>query len=187
MKKLIAFILITAIAAIAVVADNTISRKDVSIYMRSGNWNTGDRYSTVPVLVGGKVTCPYVGSIFADPYGDGECPAVNVYHLVRVAETKKGLDCYYDYTVGGDYMFAAYRQEECPDILAAFDGLQFFRGVYFDSLDDYRLYYRDSLLTQTFDGEFESYPVVKRQIRYRRINMRNGRRARSVSFGKRSE
>ena len=183
MKKLLTIMLVFAVSAMAVVFDNVIDRNEVRIYMRSGNWNTGDRYNTMPVVVNGKVTCPYVGSIFADPFKDGKCPAVNVYHLVRVARGKKALDCYYDYTLGNDFMFSVYNQHSCPDILAAYDGLQFFKGVYFDSVDNFKLYYPDSLLTQTFIGDFDMYPRVQEQMRYRRINMRKDKKNRVVTFG----
>ena len=184
MKKLITILLAFAISVMAYVADNTMSSKELRIYMRSGNWNTGDRYTTVPVIVNGKVTCPYVGSIFADPLEDGRCPAVNVYHLVHVTREKKGLSCFYDYTVGGGYMFVFYKQQHCPDILASFDGMQLFREVYFDDVDDYRLYYQDTLLVQSFEGDFDDYPRVKEQIRYRRIHMRKDKRnIKPIVFG----
>lgn len=183
MKRVLFLIIAFAITASAVVFNSTVNKKDVHIYMRSGNWNTGDRYSTMPVIVNGKVTCPYVGSIFTDPYDDGKCPDVNIYHLVRVAQTKKGLDCYYDYTVGMDYMISIYNQKSCPDVLAAYDGLDFFRGVYFDAIDNYKLYYPEKLLAQSFDGDFDAYPRVKEQIRYRRINMRKDKKNQHITFG----
>lgn len=183
MKKLLLIILAFAMSTVAVVFDSTVDRKDMRIYLRSGNWNTGDRYSTMPVIVNGKVTCPYVGSIFTEPDKDGKCPTVTVYHLVRIAVSKKGLDCYYDYTVGHDFMFALYGQQSCADILAAYDGLNFFRGVYFDSVDNFKLYYPDSLLVQTFEGDFDKYPRVKEQIQYRRINMRKDKKNQVITFG----
>lgn len=183
MKKLLILMLVFAVSAMAVSFDNIIDRKEVRIYMRSGNWNTGDRYTTMPVIVDGKLTCPYVGSIFSEPYKDGTCPAVNVYHLVRIARTKKGLDCYYDYTIGKDFMFSVYNQQNCPDILAAYDGLNFFRGVYFDSVDSFKLYYTEELLKQTFEGDFDLFPKVQEQIRYRRINMRKDKKNQVITFG----
>lgn len=183
MKKLLLIMLVFAVSAMAVSFDNIIDRKEVRIYMRSGNWNTGDRYTTMPVIVDGKLTCPYVGSIFSEPYKDGTCPAVNVYHLVRIARAKKGLDCYYDYTIGKDFMFSVYNQQNCPDILAAYDGLNFFRGVYFDSVDSFKLYYPEELLTQTFEGDFDLFPKVQEQIRYRRINMRKDKKNQVITFG----
>ena len=184
MKKLFFLILVFSIAAIAVVTDKTVDRRFLQIYLRSGNWNTGDRYTTTPVIVNGKVTCPYVGSIFAEPYDEFNCPVVNIYHLVLVRSAENGLTCYYDYTVGGSYMIILSNQKNCPDILAAYDGMKFFKGVYFDSVDDYRLYYRDTLLTQTFEGDFTKYPKVQEQIRYRRIHMSKDIKKREViKFG----
>jgi hypothetical protein len=80
-------------------------------------------------------------------------------------------------------MFSVYNQHSCPDILAAYDGLQFFKGVYFDSVDNFKLYYPDSLLTQTFIGDFDMFPKVQEQIRYRRINMRKDKKNKVITFG----
>ncbi len=183
MNRVVLLIIMLFMAVSSAVFNSTISRKAVRIYMRSGQWNTGDRYSTMPVIVNGRVTCPYVGSIFADPYEDGKCPDVNVYHLVRVVSSSGGLDCYYDYTVGMSYMFTVSGQSQCPDVLAAYDGLNFFRGVYFDSVDDFKFYYPDSLLVQKFEGDFDRYPKVLEQIRYRKLHMRKDKKRQVIKFG----
>lgn len=183
MKKTLILLLLAAVASFAEVGDTHISRKSVRIYLKSGNWNTGDHYTTVPVIVDGKITCPYVGSIFADTTEYGTCPSVNVYHLVRVAQSRNWLDCYYDYTVGKDFMFAIYAQAECPDILAAYDGLEFFRKVYFDNVDRHTIYYRDSILAQSFEGDLDQFPRVKDQIKYRRIHMRKDKSRQIIRFG----
>lgn len=188
MQKLLIIILATAIFGVAEVADNTLRREDLHLYMRSGTWNTGDHLSTVVTIKDGKKTCAYVGSIYSDPYKDGSCPEVNVYHLVRVARGKRGLDCYYDYTTGMAHMFNLPNQQNCPDILASYNGMQFFKEVFFDEVDRHEIYYFDErtksmLMRQSFEGDFDLYPKVQKQIEYRKKYMKTPAKDRVIRFG----
>lgn len=188
MKKLILFILVASIFGVAEVADNTLRKEDLQVYMRSGTWNTGDHLSTIVTIKDGKRTCAYVGSIYSDPLKEGGCPDVNVYHLVRVAKGRKGLDCYYDYTIGMDFMFNLPNQQNCPDILASYNGFQFFKEVFFDEVDRHDIYYfdentRDKIMHQSFEGDLDLYPKVMEQIKYRRKYMRKPAKERVIRFG----
>ena len=188
MKKLILFILVASIFGVAEVADNTLRKEDLQVYMRSGTWNTGDHLSTIVTIKDGKRTCAYVGSIYSDPLKEGGCPDVNVYHLVRVVKGRKGLDCYYDYTIGMDFMFNLPNQQNCPDILASYNGFQFFKEVFFDEVDRHDIYYfddntRDKIMHQSFEGDLDLYPKVLEQIKYRRKYMRKPAKERVIRFG----
>jgi len=182
MKKLALLLMTLAVFACAYTQGNTFTKKDIKIYMRSGDWNTGDHMTTYPVIVNGEVMCTYEGSIKTGMNQDGSCPEVNVYHLVRIARNKKNLDCFYDYTIGGDFMFVVLNQMNCPDIVAAYNGMNFFQEVYFDTLDSHTFYY-DKLLKQTFEGDFDVFPKVKEQIRYRRVHMRKNKANQVITFG----
>lgn len=188
MKKLLLFILATAIFGVAEVTDNTLRREDLTLYMRSGTWNTGNHMSTLVTIKNGKKTCAYVGSIYSEPYKDGTCPDVNVYHLVRVARDKRGLSCYYDFTTGMDYMFTVNYQQNCPDILASYNGMQFFKEVFFDEVDRHEIYYFDEstkamIMRQSFEGDFDLYPKVQKQIEYRKKYMKTPAKDRVIRFG----
>jgi hypothetical protein len=141
------------------------STKNGVRYLRSGNKNTGDRHTTYPIINDGKATCSKVGNVTVSPDEYGNCPMVMVYHLVNVTRGERGLLCSYDYIVGGGYMFTLLDQRECPDVIASYEGMAFFKGVYLDSVDTFKMY--NHTMTTSFDGDFTGYPKVERQIRYR--------------------
>ena len=74
-------------------------------------------------------------------------------------------------------------EKECPDILVSYSGMNFFAAVYFDELDDYRLYfYGMDVPKQFFVGDFDRFPLVQSQIRYRRKHMQKDKSRNEIVF-----
>ena len=74
-------------------------------------------------------------------------------------------------------------QKECPDILVSYGGMNFFAAVYFDELDDYRLYYFDmEVPKQVFQGDLEKFPKVQSQIQYRQKYMKKDKSKNEIVF-----
>ena len=170
----------------AVVIKPPFTNKDVQIYLQnSTKTSTVAEITTMPMVVNGKYKCPYIGSVYGPMEKDFVCADAFVYHLVRVAaNNKKSLDCYYDYDqLSGGHPVTALNQKECPDILVSYGGMNFFAAVYFDELDDYRLYYFGmDVPKQVFQGDLERFPKVQSQIQYRQKHMKKDKSKNEIVF-----
>ena len=184
--KLLTIVFLLAASIWAVVIKPPFSNKDVLFYLEnSTRTSTVAVLSTMPMVVDGKYKCPYIGSVYGPMEKDFACADAFVYHLVRVsANNKKTLDCYYDYDqLSGGHPVSAPNQKECPDILVSYAGMNFFAAVYFDELDDYRLYYYDmDIPKQVFQGDFEKFPKVQSQILYRQKRMQKDKSKKEIVF-----
>lgn len=126
---------------------------------------------TLPVLVDGRPTCAYLGSIATPPDSDLTCPQVAIYHLVRISGNRGKLSCYYDYNRDYSYVLSISRVDGCPDILASYSGFRFFDAVNFDAVDDHRLYYVGTEIPrQSIDWSLSDDYRVRDQVLYRRLN-----------------
>lgn len=170
----------------AVVVKPPFSKKDILVYLKSSTkTSTAVSIKTMPMVVDGKYKCPYIGSVYGPMEKDFVCADAYVYHLVRVAtNNKKSLDCYYDYNqLSGGHTISVLQQKECPDILVSYAGFEFFASVYFDKIDDYRLYfYGMDVPKQVFQGDLNQFPKVQSQIRYRRIHMSKEKAKNEIVF-----
>ncbi|WP_097020495.1 hypothetical protein [Fibrobacter sp. UWB16] len=175
MVKFFALVLFMEAMSWAVVVKPPFSKKDILVNILSpSNTSTSKVLSTMPIVIDGRYMCPYIGSVYGPMEKDFVCADAYVYHLVRVAaNTKKSLDCYYDYNLlSGDHTLSVLQQKECPDILVSYAGYKFLAAVYFDEIDDYRLYFFDmDVPKQVFQGDLDNFPKVQSQIRYRRTHM----------------
>ena len=139
MAKFFALVLFMETISWAVVVKPPFSKKDILVNILSpSNTSTSKVLSTMPIVIDGRYMCPYIGSVYGPMEKDFICADAYVYHLVRVAaNTKKSLDCYYDYNLlSGDHTVSVPQQRECPDILVSYAGYKFFAAVYFDEIDD---------------------------------------------------
>ena len=184
--KILTIIFLLAIPLWAVVIKPPFSKKDVQIYLQtSAATSTTTPIRTIPMVVNGKYKCPYIGSVYGPMDENFTCADAFVYHLVRVAaNNKRALDCYYDYNqLSGGHPVTALNQKECPDILVSYGGMNFFAAVYFDELDDYRLYYFDmDVPKQVFQGDLEKFPKVQSQIQYRQKHMKKDKSKNEIVF-----
>ena len=61
--------------------------------------------------------------------------------------------------------------------------MNFFAAVYFDELDNYRLYYFDmDVPKQVFQGDLEKFPKVQSQIQYRQMHMKKDKSKNEIVF-----
>lgn len=172
MKKITSIIvLLLAITAVAEHVDVPFSRRDIRIDLQDTRTSTVSIMSTLPVIVNGKAACTYLGSISEAPDEELNCPETYIYHLVRIAENKGKLDCYYDYNRDWSPVVTVTRVDRCPDILASHSGFRFFDAVNFDDTDDHRFYYIGmEIPKQQIDWSLSDDYRVRDQIKYRRVN-----------------
>ena len=172
MKKLASLIvLFIAITAFAEHVKVPFDRRDVRIDIQDVRTSTVSVMTTLPVIVNGKAACTYLGSIAESPNDNLECPETYIYHLVRIADNKGKLDCYYDYNRDYSPAVTVIGVNGCPDILASHSGFRFFDAVNFDNVDDHRFYYVGiEIPKQQIDGSLSDDKRVKGQILYRRLN-----------------
>ncbi len=175
MKKAIMLIIAFALSVSAEVSGNHLPRKgDVVMFLRGAAWSTVDSYQNVtPVIIGGKRSCVYAGSVMTATDEYGNCSDMNFHHLQRVVRTDGKLTCFYDRTRDGDYYFWIDKKDECYDILVSKNGFNFQMGIYFDSVDTPDLYfidpYKKSLLGSTlFEGNLRDFGRVQKQILFRK-------------------
>ena len=184
--KILTIVILLAISLWAIVIKPPFTNKDVQIYLQnSTKTSTVAEITTMPMVVDEKNKCPYIGSVYGPMEKDFFCADAFVYHLVRVAaNNKKALDCYYDYNqLSGSHPVFVPNQKECPDILVSYGGMNFFAAVYFDELDDYRLYYFDmEVPKQVFQGDLEKFPKVQSQIQYRQKYMKKDKSKNEIVF-----
>ena len=184
--KLLTIVFLLAASIWAVVIKPPFSNKDVLFYLKnSTRTSTVAVLSTMPMVVDGKYRCAYVGSVYGPMEKDFICVDAYVYHLVQVvANHKNSLDCYYDYEqFGGNFSLTFFYQKECPDILVSYSGFRFFAAVYFDEVDDYQLYFSGmEVPKQVFQGDFEKFPKVQSQIRYRQKHMLKEKAKKEIVF-----
>ena len=184
--KLFSLTLLMVTTLWAVVIKPPFSNKDVQIHLHnSTKTSTVAEVSTMPMVVNGKYKCPYIGSVYGPMEEVFFCADAYVYHLVKIAaNNRKSLDCFYDYNLlSGDNPVFVPNQKECPDILVSYSGMNFFAAVYFDELDDYRLYfYGMDVPKQFFVGDFDRFPLVQSQIRYRRKHMQKDKSRNEIVF-----
>lgn len=179
-------ILLVAIVSWSVVIKPPFSKREIFVYLQSSTkTSTAMAISTMPMVVEGKYKCPYVGSVYGPMEKDFICADAYVYHLVRVAaNNKKSLDCFYDYNqLSGGHVVSVSQQRECPDILVSYAGFEFFAAVYFDEIDDYRLYfYGMDVPKQVFQGDLDRFSKVQSQIYYRRTHMSKEKAKNEIVF-----
>ena len=185
-RKIFSIVLLMATAIWAVVSKSPLSNKDLQFYLQhSYKTSTVVAVSPMPMVVDGKYRCAYVGSVYGPMEKDFICVDAYVYHLVQVvANHKNSLDCYYDYEqFGGNFSLTFFYQKECPDILVSYSGFRFFAAVYFDEVDDYQLYFSGmEVPKQIFQGDFERFPKVQSQIRYRQKHMLKEKAKKEIVF-----
>ena len=91
--------------------------------------------------------------------------------MVRIAENKGKLDCYYDYNRDYSPVITVIGVNGCPDIVASYSGFRFFDAVNFDQIDDYRFYYIGiEIPKQQIDWSLSNDYRVRDQIKYRNNN-----------------
>lgn len=181
MKKLaILLSLMTAVSAFAEHVKVPFTRKDVRIDIQDARTSTVSIMTTLPVLVNGKPSCTYLGSIAEPPNEDLSCDEVYIYHLVRIADERGKLNCYYDHNRDYSNVVTVIGVNSCPDIVASKSGFRFFDAVNFDEVDDYRMYYLEmEIPKQQIDVSLSTDRRVKKQVLYRRINFPSARAKRN--------
>lgn len=172
MKKLTyILIVLMTVSAFAAHVKVPFSRRDVRIDIQDVRTSTVSVMTTLPVIVNGKAACTYLGSIADAPDDDLKCPETYIYHLVRIAENKGKLDCYYDYNRDFSPVITVIGVNGCPDIVASYSGFRFFDAVNFDQIDDYRFYYVGiEIPKQQIDCSLSNDYRVRDQIKYRNNN-----------------
>lgn len=182
MKKITSIIvLLLAITAVAEHVDVPFSRRDVRIDLQDTRTSTVSIMNTLPVIVNGKAACTYLGSISEAPDEELNCPETYIYHLVRIAENKGKLDCYYDYNRDWSPVVTVIGVNGCPDIVASHSGFRFFDAVNFDKTDDYRFYYIGmEIPKQQIDWSLSNDYRVRDQVKYRRINFPSAKEKRKT-------
>lgn len=172
MKKLFIFILLVSLATMARVTDNVLDRSKLQTYLRSGHDNTAIHFIDIePIERNGKLVCAYARKIELPATHDGRCADVHLYRLTRVTGNRNGtINCSYEYTHDGNYMFVVMDQNVCPDIVASENGFKFFKNIFFDA-DDMHYMYSDGYPLNEFSASAQRNSSVRRQVKYRERHM----------------